>query len=239
MPRKYLFAVLLGVASATMPVVAHAKPADVALVLAIDVSGSVNEERFQLQRAGYAKAFASPALIAAIRASEHHAIAVALVQWSSDTMQKTLIDWTLISDAESAGAFSSTIAEKPRVFDRMTSISGGIDYSADLLKLCPFEATHQVIDVSGDGSNNDGRPVEQARDDAVAAGITINGLPILTEEPRLDDYYRDHVVGGPGAFVVPAKDFDAFADAIARKLILEIASRHGAPRLRLAAVAVP
>jgi hypothetical protein len=133
-------------------------------------------------------------------------------------------DWTLISDKASADAFAAAIDAAPRqLFGGGTSISGAIDYSRVLLAGSPFRATRHVIDISGDGSNNSGRSVTQARDEAVADGIGINGLPILTVEPGLDRYYYDNVIGGPGAFMIPAANYDTFADAILKKLINEIA----------------
>ena len=233
-----LAGLLAGFALLTAPSV-QAKAVDLALVLAIDVSGSVNEERFQLQRAGYAAAFAAPDVLDAIVAGQNRQIAVTLVEWSGSRSETEMIGWTLISDAASSESFSSAIAETPRVFSDATSISGAIDYSVSVLNQCPFEARRQVIDVSGDGSNNDGRSVEAARDEALAAGITINGLPILTEETALDIYYRDHVIGGPNAFVAPVHDFSAFARAIQEKLIREIVHVPVSPRVKLASLPVP
>lgn len=207
------------------PVGAQAKTVDVALVLAIDVSGSVDEQRYQLQRAGYAEAFAAADLLDAVASGENHAIAVTLVEWSSANEQKQMIGWTLISDAESAKAFRSAVEQAPRAYSDLTSISGAIDYSVQLLQHCPFQAERQVIDVSGDGSNNNGRDADAARDAAVSANVTINGLPILTETWDLDRYYHDHVIGGTSAFVIPAKDFSDFGQAIRNKLMREIASR--------------
>lgn len=201
-----------------------ARTVDLALVLAVDVSGSVNAERFELQRQGYAKAFASHELVDAIAAGENHAIAVTFVEWSGATHQKQMIGWTFISDANSALSFSSAVSEAPRVFGDWTSISGALDYAASLFdNVGGVTAIRRVIDVSGDGVNNHGRSVNDARDDAVNAGLTVNGLPILSEYPTLDAYYRDNVIGGPGAFVVAVSDFDGFGDAIIGKLVREIA----------------
>jgi Protein of unknown function (DUF1194) len=202
-----------------------ARTVDLALVLAVDVSGSVNTERFELQRQGYAKAFASREVIGAIAAGENHAIAVTFVEWSGATHQSQMIGWTIISDTQSALSFSSAVSEAPRIFADWTSISGAIDYSLSLFdgasRMAPVR---RAIDVSGDGINNNGRPVNDARDDAVKSGITINGLPILSEYPTLDDYYRDNVIGGPGSFVVGVSDFDGFGNAILGKLVREIAA---------------
>ena len=203
---------------------AAARTIDLALVLAVDVSGSVNAERFELQRQGYAKAFASREVIDAIAAGEHSTIAVTLVEWSGATHQRQMVGWTIISDANSAIAFGSAISETPRAFADWTSISGALDFALVLFdQVEGVTPLRRVIDVSGDGINNNGRPINDARSDVVNAGVTINGLPILTEYPTLDDYYRDNVIGGPGSFVVAVSDFDGFGNAILGKLVREIA----------------
>jgi hypothetical protein len=206
---------------------AAAKSVDLALVLAVDVSGSVNNERFELQRRGYAEAFASREVMDAIAGGENHAIVVTLVEWSGAGHQRQMIGWRLIEDAASAESFGSAIAESSRAFSDWTSISAAIDYSVALLAEAPGEATRRVIDISGDGINNNGRSVIDARDAAVDAGITLNGLPILSEYPDLDAYYRDNVIGGPDAFAVAAGDFNAFGSAILGKLVREIAGATG------------
>ncbi len=202
---------------------ANARSVDLALVLAVDVSGSVNTERFELQRNGYAAAFASQAVIDAIAGGENRAIAVTLVEWSGNNHQRQMVGWTLVNDAESAQAFGSAIAETPRAFSDWTSISGAIDFSVALLGDSTFTPARRVIDISGDGINNNGRAILEARDEALAAGIIINGLPILTEYPTLDTYYRDNVIGGPGSFMVVVDNFSAFGAAILGKLVREIA----------------
>jgi hypothetical protein len=202
---------------------AQARSVDLALVLALDVSGSINAERFELQRRGYAQAFRSHDVIEAIAGGENHAIIVTLVEWSGTGHQRQMIGWTLVEDAASAEAFGSAMAQAPRAFSDWTSISGALDYAVTLLADTPLAAVRRVIDVSGDGINNNGRPVRDARDDAITAGITVNGLPILTEFPTLDAYYRDNVIGGPGAFTVAVDDFAGFGTAILSKLIREIA----------------
>lgn len=202
---------------------ANARSVDLALVLAVDVSGSVNTERFELQRNGYAAAFASQAVIDAIAGGENRAIAVTLVEWSGNNHPRQMVGWTLVNDAESAQAFGSAIAETPRAFSDWTSISGAIDFSVALLGDSTFTPARRVIDISGDGINNNGRAILEARDEALAAGIIINGLPILTEYPTLDTYYRDNVIGGPGSFMVVVDNFSAFGAAILGKLVREIA----------------
>jgi hypothetical protein len=220
-------AVILAISGLGAAEPAAAKSVDLALVLALDVSGSVNSERFELQRRGYAEAFASREVIDAIAAGENHAIAVTLVEWSGAGHQRQMIGWTLVEDPASAESFGSAIAEASRAFSDWTSISGAIDYSVALFKEAQVDPSRRVIDISGDGINNNGRAVTEARDAAVDAGITLNGLPILTEYPNLDAYYRDYVIGGPGAFALPANDFDTFGAAILVKLVREIAGAAG------------
>jgi len=197
---------------------------DLALVLAVDASGSVDQHRFELQKRGYAAAFRDPRVLNAIRSGLTQSIGVTMFQWTGPRLQVHVIPWTVIKDEASANAFADAIESTPRqLFGGGTSISGAIDYGRLLLLQTPFAPTRRVIDVSGDGSNNSGRPVTLARDDAARAGIGVNGLPILSIEPGLDRYYRDYVIGGPGAFMVPASSYDTFADAILKKLITEIA----------------
>jgi hypothetical protein len=225
-----------------------AEPADLLLVLAADVSRSVDYEKFQLQREGYAAALADPRVLDAIRSGPHGRIAVAFVEWSGFGAQKLVIDWTAIGDAVSARAFGDRILEAPRSFADRTSISGGIDFAVEQFGHAGFSAERHVIDVSGDGTNNAGRDVEQARNDAVAKGITVNGLVILSERPMpwnpehtnpaggLAHYYTEHVIGGRGAFVMVAQDFSSFGQALINKLVAEIAGlrspRHAASLAR-------
>jgi len=198
---------------------------DLALVLAVDASGSVDQVRFELQKQGYAAAFRHPRVIGAIQSGPSQAIAVIMMQWTGPALQVTAVPWTRISDAASANAFAEAIARAPRaLFGGGTSISGAIDTSMALLFDNPYRAARRVIDISGDGSNNRGRSVNQARDEAIAKGVGINGLPILALEPYLDRYYQDNVIGGPGAFVIAANNYETFADAILKKLIAEIAA---------------
>jgi hypothetical protein len=205
---------------------AKAQPAvDLQLVLAVDASGSVDQVRFDLQKQGYVAAFRHARVLQAIRSGPNQAIAVTMVQWTGPVLQVQVVGWTSVGDEKTATAFANAIERAPRqLFGGGTSISGAIDYAATLFPLSPFRASRRVIDVSGDGSNNRGRPVTLARDAAIAAGIGINGLPILALEPDLDRYYYDNVIGGPGAFVVAAQTYETFADAILKKLIMEIAA---------------
>ena len=220
-------AVLLAVflALASLPgIAAAAPPVDLALVLAVDVSASVTDERYGLQRSGFAAAFRDGAVIEAITSGERHAIAVTLVEWSGPSSQRQVIGWTIIDGAASARAFGAALEEAPRAFSDFTSISGGLDYSAMLLAASGLDAQRKVIDVSGDGANNSGRALADARAAAIAAGITVNGLAILGNEPGIDEYYRDNVIGGDGAFVIVAQDYSAFSRAILNKLLREIAA---------------
>jgi hypothetical protein len=196
----------------------------IALVLAIDTSGSVSNGRFELQKQGYAAAFRNPQVLNSIRSLVTQSIAVTMVQWTGPQLHVVVVDWAQIKDQASINALAAAIEAAPRqLFGGGTSLSGAIDYSRVLLAQCPFTAARRIIDISGDGSNNSGRSVTQARDEAVHDGVEINGLPILTLEPYLDQYYHDNVIGGPGAFVIPAANYDTFADAILKKLITEIA----------------
>jgi hypothetical protein len=217
-------------------------PVDLQLVLAVDASGSVNNERFELQKHGYAEAFRSPSVLQAIQSGAGQAIAVTMVQWTGPSLHEQVLGWTLIHDAASAGAFADAIDATPRkLFRGGTSISGAIDYAMTLFPHSPYQGTRRVIDFSGDGANNSGRPAPDARDDALAQGVGINALPILTLEPDLDEFYRDNVIGGPGAFVIVVHSYDEFAAAILRKLVTEIAAADRArfaqaPRARSDAI---
>jgi hypothetical protein len=226
--------VLLALCS-TSPVAQAAEPVDLLLVFAADVSRSIDQPKFQLQREGYAAAIADKRVLEAITTGRNKRIAVAFVEWSGVSSQKVLIDWTLIDGPDAARKFGDQLIELPRSFAERTSISAGIDFSMGVLARAPYESPRRTIDVSGDGTNNSGRDVTLARDEAVAAGVTINGLVILSERPMawnpehtnpaggLANYYRNNVVGGSGAFVIVAEDFNSFGQAIVKKLIAEIA----------------
>ncbi len=216
-------------AQSPAPSPSPAATVDLQLVLAVDASGSVSNARFELQARGYAAAFRNPQLTNAIRSGMNQSIAVTMVQWTGPALQIDVIPWRLIKDAASAERFAAEIESAPRqLFGGGTSISGAIDHAVTLFPGAPYRGLRRTIDISGDGSNNRGRSVAQARDEAVAAGIVINGLPILELEPRLDSYYEANVIGGPGAFVIAASSYDTFAEAVLRKLIVEIASNDGA-----------
>ena len=217
-----------------------AERVDLLLVLAADISRSVDEVKFQLQRSGYAAAFYDSRVIEAIRAGPSGRIAVAFVEWSGVLSQKIVIDWTIISNDDSAREFGDRIIEAPRAFANSTSISAGIEFAMTQLDRAPYETRRRVIDVSGDGDNNSGRDVTAARDVAIVKGVTINGLVILTVPPSLSYsnhtnplgglayYYRNNVIGGDGAFVVVAENFNSFGNAIIKKLIKEVAQTEPA-----------
>ncbi|MFC3674511.1 DUF1194 domain-containing protein [Ferrovibrio xuzhouensis] len=210
------------------------KPAvDLALMLAVDISGSIDLDEARLQREGYAQAISDPAVIKAITSGINGRIAVAYFEWSDSYTQNALLDWTVISDRASAEAVARKLTAEPITTARRTSISGAIQFALPRFAGLPYTALRRVLDISGDGPNNDGGPVDLARDAALAAGIAINGLPIMNGRqnswgfptlPDLDKYYEGCVIGGPGAFVVVAEDFASFDVAVRRKLILEIAA---------------
>jgi hypothetical protein len=200
-------------------------PVDVQLVLGVDASGSVSERRFQLQQQGYVDAFRNPRVIKAIQSGLTGGIAVTMYQWTGPRLQRPVFGWTRISDAASAEALAGRLERSPRLlFGGGTSISGAIDYGANLFAACPFPSARRVIDISGDGANTSGRMVTDARDEAVTKSIVINGLPILAIEFDLDRHFLEEVIGGPGAFMIAAKDFESFGEAIARKLVQEISA---------------
>ena len=213
-----------------------AEEVDLLLVLSSDVSRSIDTPKFKLQRNGYAAAIVNPRVVQAIRSGALGKIGVSFVEWSGVGVQKIVIDWTIIHGEASAKDFSAQVIEAPRAFADRTSISGGIDFAVAQLARSPYRAARRTIDISGDGNNNSGRDASGARDEALAKGVTINGLVILTEQPLsfsaehtnppggLENYYRNNVVGGPGAFVMVAENFNSFGQAILNKLIAEIAA---------------
>ena len=228
---------LLAILLLLLPLVARAaEPVDLALVLVSDVSRSIDDSEFQLQKEGYAAAFADPRVQAAIRGGMVGRIAVAYVEFAGPFEVRTVLDWHVIRDPATARTFTDEMAAAPRSFWGRTSISAGVDHAMHLLEEAPLEAQRRVIDVAGDGTNNAGRDMDTARDDAVRAGVTINGLAIINDHPvsytfahvqppgGLTEWYRQHVTGGPGAFVLEVRDFHTFGEAMTRKLINEIAS---------------
>lgn len=220
---------------------AGATPVDAELVLAVDISYSMDQDEQKLQRAGYAAALTSPDFLAALKSGPYGKVAIVYVEWASSRDQKVLIDWTVIDGPDAARTFADKLGEAPYRRASRTSVSGAIDASMALFEGNGFEGLRRVIDVSGDGPNNDGRLVTQARDEAVAAGVTVNGLPLLIRPVRaaymdiedLDLYYRDCVIGGPGAFMIPVRDAKAFVDATRTKLVMEIAGLAPLPIIRV------
>lgn len=235
MRRRSLLATSAAALAGARRARASGEPVDVLLVLAVDVSRSVDEDEAKLQREGYRSAVSDPAVVEAIRGGMIGAVGIAYVEWAGAEYQRLVLPWQRIGSMADAQAWAEKLAEAPRASLSWTSISGAIDFSRKVVADAPFEATRKVIDVSGDGVNNSGGPVEAARDRAVADGITINGLPIVNDRPTfgrmppvpLDEYYRDSVVGGNGAFVIVAEDFNSFGAAVKRKLIREIAALPG------------
>jgi hypothetical protein len=207
-----------------------AEPVDLELQLALDVSRSMDPWEQELQFKGYANAFLDPRIHEAINSGALGAIAVTMFIWSDYHIQETLIPWTRLGNAADAQGFAQVVLEVPRRIYLYTSISGAIDYALQQFGT-KYEGTRRVLDISGDGVNNSGRPAMQARDDAVEAGVVVNGLPVINErpdpfpmrQPPLDEYYREQVIGGPGSFIEVASNFDAFDAAVKRKLLREIA----------------
>jgi hypothetical protein len=199
-----------------------AEAASVALVLAVDVSESVSSERYVLQHEGIARAFETPQLIEAIAAAPG-GIEALVLEWSDPDKIAVTVGWTRIGDHVAAAAFAQSVRATQRTSHGLTAIGSALLAAGAAFDRMPEPAAHRVIDVSGDGMANFGVSPVEARDALVEQGITINGLAILSEEPWLDDYYRSNVIGGPSAFVLVAKTFDSFAEAMLRKLVQEIA----------------
>jgi hypothetical protein len=205
---------------------------DVVLVLAVDVSYSMDLDELAIQREGYAQAIVSPDFLQALKSGPLGRVGVTYFEWAAANDQKLVVPWRVIDGPESADAVAAEIARAPIRRASRTSISGAIGYALALFEQAPWEGLRRVIDVSGDGPNNNGPPVTVARDEALAKGIVINGLPIMLKQlsyatmdiENLDYYYEDCVIGGPGSFVVSIKDRDKFKEAIRTKLVMEVAS---------------
>lgn len=222
----------------------HAAGVDLEVVLAADVSRSINSTEFELQRRGYAAALTDPRVLKAIHSRPDGAIGVCFVEWSGPGQQRIVVDWTELGDEEQAGSLAAAILGAARSFSGTTAIGAGIDFAAKRFAAAKWHARRRVIDVSGDGTSNSGDAVAAARDRAVAQGITINGLAIINNSPAfedsshthppggLPDYYRSHVIGGAGSFLYVVRDFHSFAEAMAHKLSREIhvAERGGGER---------
>src|ERR1700724_1010606 len=206
---------------------------DVELILAVDVSYSMDMDELAIQREGYAQAIVSKEFLQALKSLPNGKIAITYFEWAASSDQKIIIPWRVIDGPETADAVADEIMKTPIRRASRTSISGAIYFAMPLFEANPYRGLRRVIDISGDGPNNNGLPVLGARDIALAKGITINGLPIMVKEPsystmdieNLDWYYEDCVIGGPGSFVVPIKDREKFKEAIRTKLLLEVAGR--------------
>ena len=232
----------LGAGSSPAPR-AEGQKVDVELVLAVDVSWSMDRGEQEIQRAGYAAAFRSPEVQKAIMQGGFGRVAVSYVEWAGTFSQTVVVPWTLIDSKSSADAFAYKLATMEPDRERRTSIAAAIDTIAPTFDRNGYDGLRRVIDISGDGPNNQGRMVTEARDAAIARGITINGLPLMTSGaeggfgswgsiPHLDVYYSNCVIGGPGAFMIPVNDWEQFPEAVRRKLVLELADgfqREGGP----------
>ena len=214
---------------------------DLELVLATDNSQSIDPSEARLQRQGVAAAFRHPEVIRAIQSGSLGRIAVAYLDWSSAPYTRVTLDWRIIRDKASADAFADALLKAPPPFGQGTAIGEALEFAAQLIELNNIQGTERTIDVSGDGPNNRGRPVYIARDDVVAKGIAINGLPVISTGDYgqgewgiyygdLENYYRNCVIGGPASFVLPARGFEEFAAAIRHKLVLEISDARPAPQ---------
>lgn len=211
---------------------ADEQPVDVELVLAVDVSLSMSPDELVIQRDGYVAALTDGAVLQAIAGGLHGRIAVTYVEWAGATVQQVVVPWSMIATPEDARAFVAKMTATPPRSARRTSISSALEFAGTLFEDSGYRGTKRVIDVSGDGPNNQGGPVDQTRDRIAAKGITINGLPLMTNDggmasaydiANLDSYYTDCVIGGPGAFMIPVNGWAQFPEAIRRKLVLELA----------------
>ncbi len=249
--RKRILAGLVALLAFLLPAAVRAdgpEPVDLELVLAIDVSGSVDEEEAALQRQGYLRALVDPQVLQAIAGGERRKIAITYIEWAGYHYQRLIAEWAVVSDRASAEKFVAIIAAAPISTERWTSISGALEFSLKRFSASPYRGTRRVIDVSGDGRNNNGRDLAEVRDEVLAKGIIINGLPIVNDRPTrwgtpperdLDLYYRDHVIGGQGAFYIVADGFQAFANAVRAKLIREISGLPGDGVIRVSAPEPP
>ena len=197
---------------------------DLELILMADVSGSVNFEEFRLQRLGYAQALRNPRVVSAIRNGPQGGIALSYVEWSGHFLKSVIVPWTVVRDAADVEKIAQALENQPReIYGGGTAVGSAILYGAQSINSNAFDGTRKVVDLSGDGPDKDGLPASVGRDQAVAQGVTVNGLPILGEFPGLDVFFLDNVIGGPGAFSIPARSFKDFQSAILTKLIREIA----------------
>jgi Protein of unknown function (DUF1194) len=232
-------AICLGCALLALSTPVRAVPVDVELVLAVDVSESMDPEEFAVQRAGYVAALRDPAFIRAARSGLNGRVAVTYFEWAGSVRAASVVPWQIIDSAESAFSFAAKLESRPFSAFRDTSISRAVAFGVSSLEANGFEGGRRVIDISGDGPNNFGPGVTAARDAAIARGVTVNGLPILIRPspifPDISRYYDQCVIGGPEAFVLPVQVVSEFATAIRRKLILEVSGMpNGATVVRAA-----
>jgi Protein of unknown function (DUF1194) len=240
--------VILGLALFLLPGELRGAGVDLEVILAADVSRSIDDPEFDLQRKGYAAALTDPRVLTAIRSRSGAAIGICFIEWSGEEDQQVVVDWTEIRDEEDAGSVAAAILSAPRSFMGRTSISAAIDFAMAQFNKSKWQAGRHIIDISGDGTNNSGRPVLEARDHAIANGVTINGLAIINDKPNLGYsahtqppgglplYYRQNVIGGPSAFLLVVQDFNSFADAMANKLAKEIDVAGAAGEHRLSSL---
>lgn len=218
-------------------------PVDVELVLAVDVSESMDPDEFAVQRTGYVAALRDPDFIRAALSGSNGRIALSYFEWAGAVQDRSLVPWRIIDSADSARTFADNLEILPADVFRGTSISGALEFGAASIETNGFDGVRRVIDISGDGPNNFGGPVVQARDAAVGRGIVVNGLPILIRPspifPAIDRYYTECVTGGSGSFVLPIRTISEFATAIRRKLILEVSGASPEPKIVLAQAGAP
>ncbi len=226
----------------------RAAGADLEVILAADVSRSIDDAEFELQRKGYAAALTDPRVLSAIHARANGVVGVCFIEWSGEEDQQVVVDWTEIRDEEDAGSAAAAILAAPRSFMGRTSISAAIDFAMARFAAAKWQANRRIIDISGDGTNNSGRAITEARDQAIASGVTINGLAIINDKPNLGYsahtqppgglplYYKQNVIGGPNAFLLVVQDFNSFADAMANKLAKEIDVAGSAAERRLSSL---
>lgn len=230
--RRLCFGAIAALALAVGPLRAHAQePVDVELILAVDVSLSMSPGEMEIQRRGYAAALTHESVIGAIQSGLHGRIALSYFEWAGDFSQRVVVPWTEIASAEDATRVAEMLSTHPPRSARRTSISGAIQFASDLFAESGYRGARRILDISGDGPNNQGSPVLDARDALIAEGITINGLPLMTSDGmsstydigNLDRYYSDCVIGGPGSFVLPVNEWSQFPEAVRRKLVIELA----------------
>jgi hypothetical protein len=228
-PARLVTLLFLSAPALLLAAPSHAQEAvDTVLVLGVDVSGSIDSHEFELQRQGYVKALTDKRFLNAVKGGEHQAIAVAYFEWTGPGMDAPVYECTVIRTASDAKVLASKIESTPRLlYGGGTGVGEAIYFAIDMNDRCKVKADRRVIDISGDGRTNRGRRAAPARDEAVAHGLTVNGLAIINEEPYLEEFYRSEVMGGQGAFVAVVNDFESFEDAVIAKIVREISYRSG------------